>query len=82
MISVDRCSLFEGQQQNESSRAWGCPIYRVLVSRGTLVLMTSSFLVAYVTTLRGVSQKRGDSQGDASIKGAFFPPEGQFTLEC
>ena len=80
VISVDRCSLFEGQQQMRI-HAWGCPIYRVLVSRGTLVLMTSSFWWHTSPLYAGFSKSAGISQGDAGIKGAFFPLEGQFLLE-
>ena len=56
----------------------GCSIYRVLVSRGMLILMTSSIWWYTSPLYAGFHQKRGNSLGDAGIKGAFFPPEGQF----
>ena len=61
LISVDRCFLFEGQQQNESSCVWGCPIYRVLVSRGTLILITSSFQWHMSLLYAGFSKSAGIS---------------------
>ena len=48
------------------------------MSRGTLVLVTSSVLGAYVTTFHGVLPKVREFPGDAGIKGTFFPLEGQF----
>ena len=59
----------------------GCPIYRVLVSRGTLILMTSSFWWHTSPLYAGFSKSAGISQGDTGIKGIFFPLEGQFLLE-
>ena len=59
MISVDRCSFFEGQQQNEGSHTWGCPIYRVLVSHDPLVLMTSSFWWHTSPLFAGFSKSAG-----------------------
>ena len=53
----------------------------MLVSRGTLILMTSSFWWHMSPLYARFSKSAGISQGDAGIKGAFFPLEGQFLLE-
>ena len=47
-----------------------------------LLLVTSSVSEVYVTTFHGVSPKAREFPGDAGIKGAFFPPEGQFFPGC
>ena len=61
---------------------WGCPIYRVLVSRGTLILMTSSFWWHTSPLYAGFFQKRGNFPGRRRYKRRIFPLERQFLLEC
>ena len=79
VISVEYLDVFSSKvsSQNGSSRAKGCPIYRVLVSRDTLILMTSSFWWHMSHFLWEFSKSAGISRR-RRYKGAFFPLEGQF----